>query len=347
MRRVGRALLGSLVALALPCVSCSEGEVANIGLKEPFRINGQFVPGDLPGKLVPEPDGGAAEAGSGDDAGPGGDAGIAKVPLHVDFAFVPFIPVPSGAAGVSFNGQVSTDTAAVGVRFADMGTGYWVVPVGPIDITTGELNFSMSASFNVADPPGPHDLVFVALDGAGHGGAQLKETLCLDSRVPDGQHACIPTNSPPTAVFSLRWDADFDLDLHVRTPEGIDVNAKSRPDLVVNDAGGPPPPTSARIDRDSLAHCTPDGYRQEDILWPPTPGTGAPNPPTHGTYFVYVDPFASCGQPSVRFTFTLYTLSGTCPDCRLVPRPSVSGELIAAQATGGGSPPTFVTQYSL
>jgi hypothetical protein len=75
-------------------------------------------------------------------------------------------------------------------------------------------------------------------------------------------------------------------------------------------------------------------------------GSGLPNPPSHGTYLVYADPFAACGQPAVRFTFTLYTLSGTCPDCTLVARPSVKGELLASQVTGGAAPGTFITQYT-
>ncbi len=77
------------------------------------------------------------------------------------------------------------------------------------------------------------------------------------------------------------------------------------------------------------------------------PGASAPNEPAHGTSLVSVNPFAPCGQPAARFTFTLYTLSGKCPDCRLVARPPVSGEVVASQVTGGASPKTFVTQYSL
>lgn len=335
MRGAGRGRPWLLAALLLAAGACEEGQVANSGLTEPLRVSGQFIPGDLPGTPPPP-----------EDAGASVDAGAAGGHLQVTQAFVPPIPVPGGAGGVAFSGQVTNDSAAVGVRFADMGTGYWVVPIGSVEQMSGDYTFKMTVSFNASDPPGPHDVLFVAIDGNGRAGVQNRQTVCLNSLVPDNGHACVPDKAPPTAVFSLAWDADFDLDLHVVTPEGVDINAKTRPSLVFSDSGAPAPATSPRVDRDSLGHCTPDGYRQEDISWPPLVGSGLPNPPSHGTYLVYVDPFAACGQPAVRFTFTLYTLSGQCPDCRLVAKPPVNGELLASQVTGGTGPKTFLTQYS-
>jgi hypothetical protein len=280
-------------------------------------------------------------------AAPAADGGASVGHLVVTTAFVPDVAYPAGTNGIPVSGRATSDAVAVGVRFADMGSGYWVVPLGVVNQNfPGENDFGMNMAFNPGDPPGHHDLAFVALDSAGNAGNQHVTPVCIDTALPDNQHACFPANTPPSTVISLVWDANFDLDLHVVTPEGVDINAKTRPNLG-SDGGATTPATAARIDRDSLDHCIPDGFREEDVSWPPSRTPGMANLPTKGVYLIYVDPFAACGQPSVRFTVTLSTLQGTCPDCRLVAHKPVSGELISSQVTGGSSPPTFVTQYSL
>jgi hypothetical protein len=322
-------------ALGVAAGACSEGEAGIPSLDEPLQVaKGQFIPGSLP-RATTTP------------TAPS-DGGVGH--LVVTQAFVPNIPafVP-GSSQVLVSGRASSDAVAVGVRFADIGTGYWVVPMGVADQGfPGENDFGMTLSLNADDPAGKHDLLFVALDGAGNVGAQLATPLCIDTKIPDNQHACIPNAPLPFAVFSLAWDTNFDLDLHVIGPDGADLNAKSQPVLGGADAAPAAPPKSApRFDRDSLGGCVADGFRQEDLYWPPSSMPGTPSVPEHGTYLVYVNPFAACGQPAVRFTFTLYTLKGTCPDCQLVAHPSVSGELLATQVTGGSSPSTYVTKYSL
>jgi hypothetical protein len=59
---------------------------------------------------------------------------------------------------------------------------------------------------------------------------------------------------------------------------------------------------------------------------------------------VYVDPYQSCGQPAVRFKFTLYRVTGTCPACSLAPTTTVSGDLLASQVTGGTLVPLKIAQ---
>jgi hypothetical protein len=345
-----KALCFLVLAVVVATVACSDGEKANIGLGEPLQVpKAQFIPGPLPGAPF-DPD--ASAVTTPEDAG--ADSGSPPAQhLVVTTATVPAVAYAAGTAGIPLTqGRVTSDAVAVGVRFADLGTGYWVLPIGLADqLFPGENDFSMSFTVSPSVPPGNHFLIFAAIDGEGHAGQQFGAALCIDTAFPDNHHACIPANPLPSAVFSLVWDANFDLDLHVTTPEGLDLNAKTLPNAAAD--GGPmpgktcPPNCGAQLDRDSLGHCIPDGIREEDLYWPASTMPGMPNVPTHGNYYVYVDPFASCGAPAVRFTFTLYTLQGTCPDCRLVPHKPVSGELLSSQVTGGSSPPTFVTQYSL
>jgi hypothetical protein len=181
---------------------------------------------------------------------------------------------------------------------ADEGTGYWVFPVGARDaLVPDSLDFSFKASFDIDDPPGNHALRAVAIDGAGNAGQQLDTTLCFEWRIPDNGHSCNPSQPVPAVVFSLQWDVDFDVDLHVITPSGVDVNPKTEILADPIDAGQPPA-SDPRIDRDSLRGCVPDGWRQEDLVFPDYPATGP--------YDVYADPFASCGQQAVHFLLTIY-----------------------------------------
>jgi hypothetical protein len=323
----GGAWMGAAVACALALIAaCDAGQSPVTGIGEPIQVlNGQFIEGPLPG--APASDGGGARAAA--DAGPG-----ALSILGVMFASTQVVP---GVAGKSFSGNVTDDAAAVGVRIAGMGTGYWIVPVGPPDaMIAGALTFSISASFQASDAPGLHELQFVAIGAAGNAGKQFDLQVCIDSRIPDNGHACDPNTPPPAAVFSLRWDTNFDLDLHVVTPDGVDYTPET-PYGEPLEAGARSAPSGAPyIDRDSLRACVPDGLRQEDLIFP----DALPK----GVYEIYVDPYAACGQTAVHFTFTVYQSTGKCPNCELRAAPSTSGELLASQVTGGVGPPLFVKE---
>jgi hypothetical protein len=310
--------------VVVSAASCN-GEKANIALSEPLQVSGgQFISGALPG-VPPEDGGGAAGEAGAEDGGAGAESPllVTSVTSHGSF-------IPSGIPK-SLGGLVGGDAVAVGVRFADMGTGYWVVPTQGLDVNyPGQRDFAFTASFNPTDRPGNHSLLFVGIASDGSGGPQVAQTFCIESRVPDNGHACQSSVAVPSAVFTLTWDTGFDVDLHVITPDGQDVNPKT--DILVGDAGALKP-TSSRIDRDSWGNCAPDGWHEEDLVFQ--------DPPASGTYFIYADPYAACGAPAVHFTLTIYQ-AGTDGD--LHSTFSQSGELLASQVTGGQSTGLFVYQ---
>jgi hypothetical protein len=305
----------SLLVAAAAHSACGSGVSANVGPNEPFTVGGaQFFSGDLPG-TPPSADGGTAP-------GPTIQA--------VDYNNRHVIP---GASGKGFGGLVSPDAVSVGVRLADLGTGYWVVPVGPRDSQApGASDFGFSASFGANDPPGNHALRMVGIDYAGNGGQQLDTQICIANRIPDNGHACDPSQPVPAAVISLQWDTNFDVDLHVIAPDGTDINPKTNPLQFPVDAG-PPPATDPKIDRDSLGRCAPDGLRQEDLVFL--------DYPTVGPYDVYADPFDNCGQAAVRFKLTIYEAGD---DGELHATYSQGGELLANSVTGGASSGLFVAE---
>ena len=317
----------ALGGLALVVVACDAGQSPASGVGEPMVVQGgQFIAGSLPGARPPPDDGGVATAG---DAGAG-----ALAVLSVTFAGTQIVP---GVAGDTFAGDVSGNAVAVGVRLGDLGTGYWVVPVGSPDTQVAHaLTFKVSTGFDADDAPGLYPLRFVAIDGAGQAGVQTEVQVCVDSRIPDNGHACTPSASPPAAVLTLQWDSGFDLDLHVVTPQGVDINPKTRVGEPLEAGFRAIPNDVPLIDRDSLRNCVPDGLHQEDLIFQ--------DPMPKGAYEIYVDPFAACGQAAVRFKFTITQVSGKCPACTFAPTATKNGEILASQVTGGVGPPLFVDQ---
>jgi hypothetical protein len=303
-----------------------EGQSADKGFDEPLQVaGGQFVSGPLPGIAPVSLDAGA-------------DAGLETTGLPaVTQVAGPVLPLPVGATSQAISGFATNNASSVGVAFEGLGSGYWVVPVGSTDPAyPGQISFSMRANFNPGDPPGRHSLLFAALDVQGRAGTQGAVSVCIDSALPDNGHACNPAKQPPAAIISLQWDTNFDLDLHVIGPGGLDWNPKT-PAGVVPD-GGTSVSGLPSIDRDSLGGCVADGLRQEDLVFP--------TPPPSGRYDVYVDPFAPCGQLAAHFDVRAYQLAGTCPGCDLLSAdfvpPDPSGEVLASQVTGGSSAGLFV-----
>ena len=244
-------------------------------------------------------------------------------------------PIVQAGASLSVKGDVSADTVAVGIRLLGLGTGYWVVPAGaPDSQTPGALSYSLSTGYDIDDAPGAHTLRVVAIGSDGSAGTQADLGICLNSRIPDNGHSCLPDVAPPAAVFTLTWDTNFDLDMHIVAPDGLVYDSKTLLAVPLEAGVTSLPPDQPFIDRDSMRSCVPDGLHQEDLIFP----TSLPR----GTYYVFVNPYSACGQNAVHFTFTAYQSTGKCPACNLQPTLKQSGELLASQATGGLSPPTYV-----
>jgi hypothetical protein len=298
--------------------SCTGPQTSpDTGVTEPVRIeSAQFVSGTLPGS----PQSGAP------------DGGVDPQVVDVNVANT---AIEQGELGLIFSGHATLEAQTVGVRFADMGTGYWIVPVGAPDPSDdGLLTWQASADFGRNLAPGVHDLVFAAITADGASGTQSDLPVCIDLPVPDNLNVCDPKRAPPAAVLSLSWDEPVDLDLIVQMPTGTILGGES---ATRSDAGA----SAGTIDRDSNRDCVIDDIDREDAVWQTTP--------PKGTYQVWVDLFSACGRPAVSFTVTLWLAEpqpgGTQ---RLVAQaPLANGLLTAAQANGGAEPGLFVGSFVL
>jgi hypothetical protein len=311
----------SLAALAL--LGCTSEQVSgSANLAEPVRVeSGQFIAGTLPG--IAAIDGGSA-----------GDAGAGVDPQVTDVSF-PGIVVRPGTEGVTVAGHATPTTQTVGVRFAGLGTGYWVVPVGaPDPADQGLLSWQLVADFAQDLPVGPASLVFSAIDASGSSGTRDVLGVCIDTPVPDNLNACAHGRAPPAAVISIDWDAPVELDVVVETPSGAMVGGK-------NFTTGGTSAGSGVLDHHSNQNCVIDNIDRNDIVWQ--------SDPPQGTYLVWVDLVRACGQPAVNFNVTLW-LAEAQPDGtqRLVQQPALAhGLLTASQANGGASPGLFVGNFEL
>jgi hypothetical protein len=311
----------ALPVAALAALSACNGQSSsNAGVTEPIVVHdAQLISGSLPG---PAP--------LGDDAG--GAPPMQPALTNVQSTNALVLP---GQAGKQFQGRAVDSAFSIGMRLADIGTGYWVVPIGPPDPQySGELSWQASIDFNANIPPGKHPLRFVAIDGNGNAGQESELVICAESRVPDNLSSCDPTIAPPDAVISLVWDQDVDLDLQVIGPDGTLVTPK-HPATMTDDAGAPAPGAGV-IDRDSLASCVPDGRRQEDLVWQKRPS---------GAWDIYANLFSACGKPATRFTVIVYESDGDVPNRTLTERYRRSGVLTDISANGDSQIGLFVVEY--
>ena len=321
------------LALLFAVSRCTGNEGSRTGIGEPLMIKvtppppaqgnilAQFIEGDLPG--APPSDAGVGSADGGVTSGG-----------NVVFNFsAPY--VYQGQGNLTITGTAPLDASSLAIRLSDVGTGYWVVPMGPLDTQSNQLSWSAIADFGLDIVPGFHPLKYVAVDGNGVAGRQqVFDKLCVANRVPDSFNACVPTRAPPAAVISLSWDTNVDLDLEVSMPDGT----------LVDPQNPVTPDKTATIDRDSNANCVIDGIRYENLVW----GKVAP----HGRYGIYVNLVSACKQAIVHFNVSVYSSIDTGsvdasgnPLKRLQQWYTTSGELLDIQANGGSGIGLFVSEF--
>ena len=326
--RTARARRSAAVGLvaggaAFAAAGC-DGASPNPAPDEVLQIaSGQFVPGALPGTLVSS----ALDAGAGDGAPSSAPEAGAILPLSITQLALPVLPLPVGAAGESISGYASDDAASVGVRFADLGTGYWIVPVGVTDAQyPGQITFGMKALVRPRHPGG-----YARSSRRRHRRVRASRRASPGHRMfPERrarQRARVQSRDPRSRRGDL---ADVGHELRPRPARRSRRTAKTsiprRPSASFRTAGARPPATLPSIDRDSLARLRPGrhspGRSRSSRARPPratTRSTSTPLPP--------------CGQAAVRFTVTVYTSVGTCPACSLQ-----SGVRCASSRAGSSSP---------
>lgn len=284
----------ALVFAAMLAGACGEAETVSVpsGMTEPIRVIGaRFVEGPIP------------EGNEGPRV------------LTIDSRNN---GVRAGQTGKRLSGDVGPGAYAIAIRFADIGKGHYVFPVGPpSQETRGALTWEAIYEVSRNVTPGEQRLHLAAVDGEGRYGPGSEISLLVQSARPEEK-----------VVVSLAWDTDADLDLHIVSPSGKVLGPKQVNTGRIED-GGLPAPGSGQLDRDSNAACVIDGYRRENVVWE--------DEPEPGTYLIRVNMFHACGQPVANFVLNVWI------DGEL--RIERAGKLLEAQA--GHGPGLFVTELSL
>jgi hypothetical protein len=277
-RALTLSLAFSSACFALAC----DSEPSNSGLDEPLRVGSAFFrDGELPGIPVDE---------------------LPSDPEEL-LELTPRVPAISpagsllrpGQAGVSVRGTATEDTYAIGIRLADIGSGYWIKPVGGLTGLPNEREWDARLDLSPDVPSGKQVLEVVAIDGDGKAGPQATFTLCVTREVEHSRNACDPTELPPAAIIALSWDTDADVDLVVVTPSGKTIDATS-PTTIAREEGEEldyDAPGQGVLSLDSNDACRRDGVQRELLTW-----NVSPEP---GKYQVYARLFEPCGTSTTNF----------------------------------------------
>ena len=275
----------AVCALAPLVAACSSSVVASSGAGEPLRIsNGQFFRGAFP------------------SASGGPEVSVLSANNTIR----------AGMTGKNLHGLTGSDAVSVAVAFQGLGQGYWIVPVGIQDSNTPGFTWSALADISRDVPGGDQTLLFAASNQPGAFGPTNLQKVQV-----------IPFLPPGHAVASLTWGNDADLDLHIVSPDGKELDPKHINTTGVVDGGpdaGSPLPGDGQLDRDSNPDCATDGLRTENVIW-------LDEVPA-GTYLFRVDMFSACGVASTNFKFTLYVDGSSVFE--------QSGRLLNINADGGG-----------
>jgi len=291
-------LMASLLAFGM--VGCSDSVDAHSGANEPLTVsNGQFFEGSYPS----------------DQGGPA---------ITSTSGFRSTV-IPAGTVAKSIGGNAAAGALSVAVALDGLSSGYWVVPVGaPDQETEGELTWKVTCNFAHDLPAGPKTFLFAAANREGHFGAQRLLEMTSLPFLPQGH-----------VVASLSWGNDADLDLHLISPSGKELDPKHISTTAIDEATMMPLPGGGTLDRDSIANCLPDGRRMENVVWT----SDAAEPPEAGTYTVVAHLFNACGRPATSFSFDLY-VDGQATD-------HPAGVLLDVDADNGSGPGLYVTQFTL
>lgn len=266
-RKWRRSILSSLairtaviVAIAALALSACSGTTSNEGTTAYFRVPGaQFYPGPFPSPSPSAP-------------------AVASIVLVNSFMYPNDVSYPiTGALGPG------ATAAAIGL---ERDIGYWIVPAGlPNVAAPNDPSYAATGTFSSGIVPGQYTLAVAAVDSAGHFGPPSTQILTAHTS---------PTSPTGDLVFTLTWDTESDMDLHVVDPSGTEIDhdqmSDQPPPFDPQPAGG----SYGFLDWDSNANCVIDGKREEDVVWP--------NPPPSGTYVVRVDAASLCGQPIAHWT---------------------------------------------
>lgn len=325
----------SLLAVTLVVVggACG-GEPITKQFQEPIRAQGaDFILGPLPGSRPL----------TGEEQG----AGVQPTTPYVLEVNISTPSIAVGSAALQIPGSATADASAVGFRFADIGSGYWVRPVTTQN-ANGGFNFTIDANISTYAPVGLHTLLFAGISPDGRSGTQKDIVLCLEPPIPDKLHtqdavipgnACNPKVEPPNLVVSLGWDAAVDLDLKVVTPTGKIVDAK-HPNTAdpVDGKVDLEAPGVGVMDRDSNGDCRIDDKNRENLVFE--------TPPPPGRYGIYADLYEACGKSSVRFEVSIVSAVAGAEEgtFKQVTTFEQGGVLNAAQADGGSKLGLFVTE---
>jgi hypothetical protein len=201
--------------------------------------------------------------------------------------------VARGEGDVGLKGRLEPGGIAVHVQL-EGDPDHWVRPAGAFnDVDPDQLDWSVSLEFSPLIPD-TSTTVKVLVQGTNEAGTPGPISSTIFQLEPD---------PPPSKLtFALYWDRPVDLDLHVVTPEGVDLNPKNINSFVPNPAGLDPPDAwrnGALFDFDSNQECRIDGRQIERV-------TFARVDPTPGTYKVFANLFSACGQDVVNFQVQIF-----------------------------------------
>jgi hypothetical protein len=305
-----------IVSASLVLCACG-GERLTEGFDEPFRVaSAQFIAGKLPGSrpLTSE----EVRAGK-----------TAKVPYSTTPDIAGRVLDPR-SADLGISGRASPQAYSVGLQLADVGTGYWLLPVGaPDPLNNNELVWSARLDFNGL-APGLRYLRVAALDENQKSGTQRSLELCIRSPIPDNLNACEPSLSPPELVVSLGWDSFGDLDLSVVAPSGEVIDYARG-----NDAKDKT--NSGKFTGDGGTGCVQSGARRENVVWE--------EHPEKGRYLVYVNLHDACGERATPFVLTTHGRKKKGDNYTQVETYRAASEALAVQANGGQNKGLFITEF--